>query len=278
MTDKEIVYDEIELGKNMGFLNVYQWSGKSSNEACLQINSSASDNTGLRMYFGSYVACQFITKHLHDFLCGKTVCEIGCGIGVLSIITARDCSVKSIVLTDGNDDALELAALNIANVKGVDISIAKLEWGANEVNTFMTTRIPYDIVLGSELMYYSVDVSSLLCTVQSILTKDGLFFHAHIFRRCDSEQDLIDAHDRIGWRCLEVPLTQFIAKDELRQQSEWYKVRCLVSGTSVSISQLLSDELTLSITNNWVAFQPMPPIYDSDSEEDQEYSSAFLFR
>lgn len=278
MADKNIVYDEIELGRSMGILSVYQLSGIASNSACLRVNSNSCDNTGLRMYFGAYVACQFVTKHLHDLLIDKNVCEIGCGVGVLSVITARDCRVKSIILTDGNDDALELAAMNIARIKNINISTANLKWGAEYVDLFMATRLPYDIVLGSELMYYSIDVSTLLATVQSLLTENGLFFHAHIFRRHGSEQDLIDAHERQGWKCLEVPVTHFIAKEELQQQSEWYKVRCLVSGMKETLNTLLSNELFASVTCLWIPFQPTPPLYDSEGEEDQEDCPAFLFR
>eukprot|EP01041_Mallomonas_annulata_P013241 gene13241-28028_t len=243
MLDQNVTVEDVEVGGTLGVFKISQLTGSAFQEACLQKNDG-NDNTGLRLHHGSHVACLFI-KHLTSLVKDKHLLELGCGTGLLGLFTARDCEVGSILLTDGNDGAITLAMRNMHSIiqdsSVLDtISCSQLAWGHDQAQLFMRNRRPFEMLIGCELMYYNTEPTALLETVQDLLSDDGLFIHAHVFRRQGQEQELMDAFTAHGYITVEVKIESFIPQCEIEVHPEWYKVRCLVSGTSITIANMQS--------------------------------------
>lgn len=234
-------------------IELNQYSGISFQDACLERNSRGDeDNTGLRVHKGAHVACLYL-KHLKEFLYNKRILEIGCGVGILGVFVANNISIDSIVLTDGNMSACRLAAMNAHHLNMPDkvvshinddkvdldrdggqikgrVHVQNLSWTEDDVAQ-LKSQHAFEVIIGCELMYYKVDLTALASTVTQLLSdKNGLFMHAHIFRKHGQEQELIDVFTRFGFGTFETPVTSFISPGTLREHAEYYKVRCLMSG------------------------------------------------
>ena len=91
---------------------------------------------------------------------------------------------------------------------------------------------PFDVAIGSELMYYMSDLQAL-CTVLGTCLEPsrGCFLSAHVFRK-DGQLDewvaLIES--RLKWVTYEVSLDSFIEEGELDAHPGWWNARMLVSG------------------------------------------------
>ena len=89
-------------------------------------------------------------------LSGKRVLELGCGLGLPSLVAAR--AGAEVVATDDSAEALELVARN-ADLNGIAIETAELSWGRNGDTP---DGAPYDLVLASDVLYESALVEALL--------------------------------------------------------------------------------------------------------------------
>ena len=87
---------------------------------------------------------------------GLRVAELGCGLAVPSIAAAR--AGASVLATDACADALRLAARN-ARVNDVHIETATVDWAEPDE---LVRRGPFDLVLGSDILYERASVALLL--------------------------------------------------------------------------------------------------------------------
>ena len=125
----------------------------------------------------------------------------------MGILARKNLDLEKIVLTDGSPDACTLAKLNIkTNITDAEnIDCCQLLWGLPETDmeVFLgnenATR-SFDIVLGSDLMYYRTAVSELISTVMSLTRHTGLFIHAHIFRSQGQDTEMIDLLASMVWK------------------------------------------------------------------------------
>eukprot|EP01038_Epipyxis_sp_PR26KG_P007039 gene7039-9611_t len=257
-----IKIEENEFGKDLGIKTLYQLSLPEFQLVCSSPYSVSSntDATGRRLYSGAHVAIRCLhTLCLSGLLRGKTVIEIGCGIGGMGFVGASHGQYKMLVLTDGDDEALETASKNYHHLYNPydcdNIQISKLVWGdqisLNNLLKKINDDQPFDVVIGCELMYYSTDINLLLSTVKSLChVNNGIFIHGHLFRRDGQIEEFIDESHAIGWNSLEIPCHEFLSDDELTQHPEWYRVRMLISAPINTINNLLCKN------SNWILFQP----------------------
>ena len=89
-------------------------------------------------------------------LAGLRVVELGCGLGVPSLVAAR--AGGRVVATDVDPDALELLERN-ARENGVRLETARVEWSAAEN---LVARAPFDLVLAADVLYERASVAPLL--------------------------------------------------------------------------------------------------------------------
>lgn len=170
---------------------------------------------------------RFVEKYSQIFE-NQRLCELGCGVGAVGLCTCLLSTPQSVLLTDGNAEAVELAAMNIA------------AWGLSPVASsqqVLWTHSPvealgsFDIIIGCELMYYQLDMPLLIATVRNHLNEShGLFFHAHIFRKSNQENELYNLLLQSGWNTLEIEIELIVTETELEEHADWRNVRCLVSG------------------------------------------------
>jgi predicted nicotinamide N-methyase len=102
---------------------------------------------------------------------GKSVLELGCGLGLAGIAAAL--AGGNVTLTDYEDDALEFARYNAArnlprNVLDKRVSFKNMDWRSPEgIGTF-------DVILGADVVYERRDFTPLLNLLKTALLPGGL--------------------------------------------------------------------------------------------------------
>lgn len=151
------------------------------------------------------------------------------------------------------------------------IRCQRLFWGLEEdiqsaLTTFEISKNDiinrYDVVLGCELMYYVTDIPVLVSTVMSLVdSSNGLFIHAHLFRRYGQEEELITSLASYGWMTCEIPIEDFVSAEELSYHAEWYYIRVLISGTVERIREIMQRH------RKWKVFTPNSNQIDEGEEQ-----------
>lgn len=89
-------------------------------------------------------------------LAGARVLELGCGLGVPSLVAAR--AGAAVLATDASAEALELVELN-ARENGLGLETARVDWDCAEE---LVARGPFDLVLAADVLYELPSVHLLL--------------------------------------------------------------------------------------------------------------------
>lgn len=275
--------------------NLYQYSISDHHKSCLSINTTSSDSTGTRLYAGGHVAIRFIRhllknssfKHIFDNDT-QNVIELGCGIGVVSLLSflpthkdnfLRD-RINKIVLTDGFSPVTKIAELNysilnlehneIINDK-IKVLTQELQWGDKTVASKLLNEVNggecFEIVVGTDLMYYNVNVTQLLDTVLALIKPNGIMIHAHLFRVDGNKSKIIDYFTEIEWDTLEISIEEFVATEELVNHPEWYKINVLLSANKNKIDLIQTRHPT------WCKFSR----FDDDNDDDNVNYVNFKF-
>jgi predicted nicotinamide N-methyase len=84
------------------------------------------------------------------------VLELGCGLGVPSVVAAR--AGASVLATDADPDALDLLRRNAA-LNDAELETARVDWTAP---ANLLDRAPFDLVLAADVMYERESVAPLL--------------------------------------------------------------------------------------------------------------------
>ena len=87
---------------------------------------------------------------------GRSVVELGCGLGVPSIAAAR--AGATVLATDACAEALPLLERN-ASANAVQVETAVVDWSAPED---LLRRAPFDLVLAADVLYERASVAPLL--------------------------------------------------------------------------------------------------------------------
>jgi predicted nicotinamide N-methyase len=89
-------------------------------------------------------------------LAGARVVELGCGLGVPSLVAAR--AGARVLATDSEPEALELVELG-ARENGLRVETACVDWTGGEE---LVARAPFDLVLAADVLYEEESVEPLL--------------------------------------------------------------------------------------------------------------------
>src|SRR2546421_5709907 len=95
-------------------------------------------------------------------LAGLRVVELGCGLGVPSLVAAR--AGAAVLATDECAEALELVERN-ARENGVRVETARVDWGAADE---LVARGPFGLVLAADVLYERASVAPLLSLLPRI--------------------------------------------------------------------------------------------------------------
>jgi predicted nicotinamide N-methyase len=96
-------------------------------------------------------------------LAGRRVVELGCGLGVPSLVAAR--AGAAVLATDGCAEALELVERN-ARENDLEVATARVDWAAAGE---LVARGPFDLVLAADVLYERAGFAPL----QSLLPRLG---------------------------------------------------------------------------------------------------------
>ena len=87
---------------------------------------------------------------------GRRVLELGCGLGIPSLVAAR--AGARVLATDWAPEALALLERNAAR-NGVELRTACVDWREPDA---LLREAPWDLVLGADLLYEARNVEPLL--------------------------------------------------------------------------------------------------------------------
>lgn len=141
----------------------------------------------------------------------------------------------------------------------VSFDVFQLLWGALP-DSFSYERNSFDIIIGSELMYYKTDVLLLSETVSALLCAGGVFVHTHYFRVDGLAAELATAMENIGLVTIEYTISDLLTKEDQSIHPEWLRADCLFSACPEVVDRLLAEHPSLC------RFCPNSP---SDAEEEK---------
>jgi predicted nicotinamide N-methyase len=99
---------------------------------------------------------------------GARVIELGCGLGLPSIVAAR--ARAHVLATDGNSDAVAFAAHAMA-LNEVEGEVAVADWAGD--GDALAARGPWDLVLAADVLYLKANVEAALRLLPRLVAPEG---------------------------------------------------------------------------------------------------------
>jgi predicted nicotinamide N-methyase len=99
---------------------------------------------------------------------GTRVLELGCGLGLPSIVAAR--AGATVLATDGHSDAVVFAAHSMA-LNEVDAEVAVADWARD--GDALAARGPWDLVLAADVLYLKANVEAAVRLLPRLVAPDG---------------------------------------------------------------------------------------------------------
>ena len=140
---------------------------------CLSSACTDYDLTGQLVWPGAVLMNTYLSEH-PETVKGCSLIELGSGIGITGILCSRFC--KEVVLTDHNDEVLEIIKKNIemqscsGNADAV-LTAEKLEWGNHDHLSNIIEKHPvgFDLILGADICFQQASIPCLFDTVVKLL-------------------------------------------------------------------------------------------------------------
>ncbi|OQS01665.1 hypothetical protein ACHHYP_00416 [Achlya hypogyna] len=283
--DPLVALEDVDFGA-AGTFPIYQYRQANFNQLCLGANSSSQDATGLRVYAGAHVLARFLASPAAAALLrDASLVELGCGTGAVGAATAVAAPLKRLLVTDGDERACALAQRNVettvATAKpALPAAAAQLLWGAASYDVGR-----FDVAIGCELMYYKTNLDALLSTVLTLVgDANGLFLHAHLFRKDEHDADMTAFFAAAQWATLAVPVPSFVPYEELRHWPNWLNTCCLVSGPQARIAALAAEhpawtpfvDVATTLQMNTALAEEMEAAEATASDSDDSVCGLFL--
>ena len=129
------------------------------------------DSTGLTVWRAAETLCEWIVKN-EDRFEGKKICELGGGLGLVSILLAKlnnNSLVKPpVICTDGDEISLKLLRSNISFTDCEERVISqKLYWGEGH-EEFLEQHNDIDVIVAADVIYEDYQVEALISSVVAI--------------------------------------------------------------------------------------------------------------
>lgn len=139
------------------------------------------DETGGVVWGASICLARFLAADL--VLTGQTVLELGCGMGVPSLVAAKN-GASRVIATDMEDKTLQqLDEVAKRNNCQDQLELSKLNWHdsydeAGDNRHHPLYKLLVDIILASDVIYHDQMVDSLVQTIDKYLSKAGTLYIA----------------------------------------------------------------------------------------------------
>ncbi|KAL8727852.1 MAG: hypothetical protein Q9181_005558 [Wetmoreana brouardii] len=134
-------------------------------------------DTGVRTWAAALFLATFLSTAGRHFVEGKTIIEIGAGLGFISVLCGKHLGAKHVLSTDGSSTVVGLAKSNIAlnDVSGV-VKAAVLEWGNPHIEEVLQEggeSLHYDLALGADMLYDPSDFPALMRTLKDLFIRNS---------------------------------------------------------------------------------------------------------
>lgn len=126
------------------------------------------DSTGLTIWRAAENLCNWMVENRGYFV-DKTVCELGAGLGLVSILLAKlDIAKEPIICTDGDEVSINLLEDNIErNDCESKVIGKKLFWGEGH-DEFLEEHPMIDVIIAADVVYEEYHLEAILSTVLAI--------------------------------------------------------------------------------------------------------------
>jgi len=126
------------------------------------------DSTGLTIWRAAEHLCEYLIKD-PSVLMNRHVCELGGGLGAVSILVHKLAVAKTVVCTDGDEISMDLLRINAKETGCLEqgMLVEKLYWG--EHDDFLAKYPFIDLILAADVVYEEEQIEPLLTTSRAIL-------------------------------------------------------------------------------------------------------------
>jgi predicted nicotinamide N-methyase len=221
--------DELDNFDASLFLNLnytekpFQFGDIKFNLKILDSASTDYDLTGQVIWPASYMLVHYLMAKRSE-LANESLLEVGSGTGITGLVAAL-CS-KSVIVTDYNDIVLDLLDHNarVNAIPGTKCVCKKLDWTVEESRKTFEPH-SFNIIIGSDVVYWHNMITPLLETVDYLLSKDqgAHFILAFKHRAANTEAYLFEqASNRFKLIIEDVPMDSFVPEAERESLSGVY--------------------------------------------------------
>ena len=132
-------------------------------------------STGMSVWKGSEILCQYSIRHL-DLIRDKRVLELGAGVGLCGVVSAKVIGASSVLLTDGDHTVLRNLRYNMElNELGRKVACPQLIWGKSRAEDFQKEHGKQDVILATDCVYVTKSVRPMFETIAQLLVTNGVF-------------------------------------------------------------------------------------------------------
>ncbi|KAI1317744.1 hypothetical protein EDD11_007918 [Mortierella claussenii] len=150
---------------------------------------------------------EYLISH-PELVAGKSVVDIGCGVGFLGIACAF-LGAKKVVLTDGNTEVLAMARQNIGyNEVPCPTTASILDW--ESFTEEQVAVLDAEVLILSDLTYDPSNIVPLVTLLKAILVKGVSAYMSSAIR---NPQTFVDFFARITQECTGVEIEEIPLKD-----------------------------------------------------------------
>ena len=199
--DEEDVYEEVYYEYETASTKTTTKATATKTSVVIRHHGEYPNSTGLAVWRGSEILARFLcdqqrlcddskNKNENENVANgivsirqKNILEVGAGAGLPSIVAHKVLGAKSVLVTDGDYDALTNMKYNVdANQIGNNnnnntISCQQLIWGRG-VGAFLKTHGKQDVVLAADCVYMVPSLRPLWKTIDALLEENGTFVYA----------------------------------------------------------------------------------------------------
>jgi len=164
---------------------------------------------GMAFGTGTHETTQMCSILLEKYInVGDTVVDLGCGTGILSIISAK-LGAKAVTAVDIDEVAVRVAKENCV-INCVDATVTPFRGVIDDLKEEKS-----DIIVANIIANVIIDMSS---KVSSYLKKDGIFITSGIIK--ERRDEVLEAYKNAGFKC-----------EQIKELGEWVAIvfRCLDS-------------------------------------------------
>lgn len=104
----------------------------------------------------------------HELFDGKEVLELGSGVGIGGLAVLKFTSCKKCVLSDYNASILENSRVNCRKNGFPQTEVLQLDWTSHQ-----KCNLQYDVIIGSDVVYFGCPVRDLYLLIKKILRPKG---------------------------------------------------------------------------------------------------------